>query len=798
MGTRTGPEGPPGERRAPAASERSAPRGRPWREEVPWIVAVVLGATAPLVALLAAGRTVSALDSARLHAPLRRLVSEALRSGRLPLWNPYEGTGMPLFAQGLHGVLHPWSILSALIAPEGGMDLLIVLHVATGALGAGALARTLGASRGAASVAGLGFGLSGYLLSMSRNVTFLASAGTAPWVVAALVAAARAGGGAGSLPVAALSVAALHLAGDPQWSLVAALLGTLLAWDAGGRRGVARSAVAVVAGTALAGVQLVPSWAFFAQSARRLALDEADRIQWALAPWRIPELVAPGFFGGAPGALDAPVFRWLGGATRYPLPFVFSIAVGAPLVLLAVIGGNARRTGRVLAGAAVVLLWLALGHHLGAREALGWIPVWGSVRYAEKLVGPLTLAIAILAALGADALGAGARRRTLAVIGGLAALAGVVSAVAWAAAGGSPRGAAPADAWRLAGEQLSRGMAHAAVALLVTGVVLGAAARAAPLRSRAAAALATIVVLQGLAAAPFALHAGRPGVRDPAPLAFLKRDAAVPRVLTPLERSGARMPADLDELDGALWAQSRMAVAPFGVASGVDQIDTYTGVEPQRVTALLRGLLPLGPGQLVALRRFSITHAVVPAPPPRAEDEVVRAAATAGGRRVAADPEGAFEVWAVPHRPWASFAERVRVVRDESQAPGAVAELEAAGDPTVVLVGFAPRSLSPGTVLGVERGPESLRLVAEAPRDGVLVVNDAEWPGWEATIDGRPADIHLADGLVRAVSWPAGRHVLEMTYRPVELRMGLAVSGAGLLLVLALALGARRGLAGRD
>jgi uncharacterized membrane protein YfhO len=66
-------------------------------------------------------------------------------------------------------------------------------------------------------------------------------------------------------------------------------------------------------------------------------------------------------------------------------------------------------------------------------------------------------------------------------------------------------------------------------------------------------------------------------------------------------------------------------------------------------------------------------------------------------------------------------------------------------------------------------------------------VADAFWPGWQATIDGQPAEILAADVLVRAVRWPPGHHVLEMTYDPPELRTGLALSGLGALLRLLLA-----------
>src|SRR6266568_6627264 len=44
----------------------------------------------------------------------REIVVEALRAGRLLLWNPYEGTGLPLLAQAQHAVLHPVTLLTAL------------------------------------------------------------------------------------------------------------------------------------------------------------------------------------------------------------------------------------------------------------------------------------------------------------------------------------------------------------------------------------------------------------------------------------------------------------------------------------------------------------------------------------------------------------------------------------------------------------------------------------------------------------------------------------------------------------
>ena len=74
---------------------------------------------------------------------------------------------------------------------------------------------------------------------------------------------------------------------------------------------------------------------------------------------------------------------------------------------------------------------------------------------------------------------------------------------------------------------------------------------------------------------------------------------------------------------------------------------------------------------------------------------------------------------------------------------------------------------------------------AEAATDATLVVADAWWPGWEATIDGAPTTTFPADVLVRAVRFPAGRHVLEMRYRPPEVLTGLLLSALGLVALAA-------------
>ncbi|HEX8953963.1 MAG TPA: YfhO family protein, partial [Polyangia bacterium] len=84
---------------------------------------------------------------------------------------------------------------------------------------------------------------------------------------------------------------------------------------------------------------------------------------------------------------------------------------------------------------------------------------------------------------------------------------------------------------------------------------------------------------------------------------------------------------------------------------------------------------------------------------------------------------------------------------------------------------------------------ERKRVVVEAelPTAGVLVLSDAWYPGWRVTVDGAAAPLLRADYALRGVALPAGRHVVELTFRSRPAQLGLALSAVGILALFALA-----------
>lgn len=79
---------------------------------------------------------------------------------------------------------------------------------------------------------------------------------------------------------------------------------------------------------------------------------------------------------------------------------------------------------------------------------------------------------------------------------------------------------------------------------------------------------------------------------------------------------------------------------------------------------------------------------------------------------------------------------------------------------------------------------DEVAIEASLPRPGFLLLLDTYFPGWIATVNGQPTKIYRADYNFRAVSLPAGESTVRFVYRPNSLRLGLALSATGGLVLI--------------
>jgi hypothetical protein len=69
---------------------------------------------------------------------------------------------------------------------------------------------------------------------------------------------------------------------------------------------------------------------------------------------------------------------------------------------------------------------------------------------------------------------------------------------------------------------------------------------------------------------------------------------------------------------------------------------------------------------------------------------------------------------------------------------------------------------------GVTLSADRLEFDIDAPGPGVVVVNEAFYPGWTASVDGVDAAILRANGFVRAIHVKGGRHRVVMRFQPAD------------------------------
>jgi hypothetical protein len=80
---------------------------------------------------------------------------------------------------------------------------------------------------------------------------------------------------------------------------------------------------------------------------------------------------------------------------------------------------------------------------------------------------------------------------------------------------------------------------------------------------------------------------------------------------------------------------------------------------------------------------------------------------------------------------------------------------------------------------------DQVEIAAEMSASGWVVLSDAFFPGWEATVDGVTTKILRADCALRAVAVPQGSHRVVFRYRPRSVVYGRITCAIGLLAVAA-------------
>lgn len=99
--------------------------------------------------------------------------------------------------------------------------------------------------------------------------------------------------------------------------------------------------------------------------------------------------------------------------------------------------------------------------------------------------------------------------------------------------------------------------------------------------------------------------------------------------------------------------------------------------------------------------------------------------------------------------------------------------------------GFAPQPKLTGSADVTRYTPNDVTIAVSASAPALLVMSDNHFPAWKAFVDGKPSECYRADYTFRAVAVPAGAHTVEFRYQSGVYNTGKAISLISLLLTLA-------------
>jgi hypothetical protein len=394
--------------RAPAEARGERPSGHRRGD----VVAVALLIALPAVifgvpALL--GHPVLLGDDLTQNFPLRVLTGDQIRSGHLPLFDPYIWSGAPLLAGWNAGAAYPLTWLFAILPATAAWTLNMIATWATAGLGLFWFLRALRLARLASFLGALSFAFAG---AMSAQVSHFGLVAGLSWVPLQLLGVLKLSqdrpvrSRLGWTAVLATSTGLVILAGEPRAiddSCVIVLI--YAAWQVARlRRRAGPAAVSVAAGlvlgACLGAIQWLPGLAAIGTSQRGANSLQLFNSGSLPVRWLLLTLV-PDLLGGS-GSLGQPGFL-----TNYNLTEVTSYVGILPLVAAFALLGRLRFRPRlpdwlVWHVTALVGIAFALGSNIPLGHLLYHVPLFGDQRLQSRNILVLDLALAVLLAYWAD------------------------------------------------------------------------------------------------------------------------------------------------------------------------------------------------------------------------------------------------------------------------------------------------------------------------------------------------------------------------------------------------------------
>jgi hypothetical protein len=685
-------------------------------------------------------------DITDMDVPRLQFQQVAWHNHEFPLWDPHLWCGQPFLGQ-IVGAACPLNWPLFLLKPNGKNQIsirqlnwyFVVLHF-LGALFAYWLCRELGISRIASVFGGFLFSFSGFF-AMTLWPEVIGGLLFAPLVLLFLVWALRRDRPFASAALCGMFLGLAWLRGHHEipiylsLAVAAILLYNLLSCRADWPRSLALAFTTVLFTVLTSGFQTIPGYEYAKLAVRWVGPDEPFEWNETIPYW------VHAHYSLTPSSVIGILLPW---ATQ--IADIFAGIVVLSLALIAVFARWQVRSVRLFAALGMAGLLLALGGwNLFHGLLYSVVPLFQKTRNPNRLVFLFSLALAILAAFGLDYLRAGLQTPLIRIVrNALLVLAAFILALQIAAA---LQKIGPDDSLAMLG----------LIALLFAAVLFAGQKAALSNRFVTVAVMAlAFMELGNVSTALFRSHAPDqhetflPNLSQYRDIADFLRHQPVP----------ARVNAE--------------GTGTFNFGDW-ESIDTLTGFG----AGVTKNLFSLDWPSVRTQNLLAVTYTLSKQPPRSDQEKVFHGTS---GVNVLRNVDALPRVRLVHHIETVFSLKELRTRLDD-------ASFDARN--TVVM-------LDPGPALqscaGEEQAHISKRTANSVVIDAtlscraMLILADTWYPGWIATVDGRPAPIYQPYLVLRGVVLEGGAHHLEFHYQPASALIGAVMSVIGILGACALAL----------
>lgn len=678
--------------------------------------------------------------------PWTNLVWTQVHEGHLPLWNPYNGLGLPLAFNWQSAPLGLPALIGYLMPVQYAYDVGIFVTLIVAGTGVYVLGRLLGLGAISCAFAGTVFELSGPLIGWIGypHGEVMSWAG---WLFAAAVLVMRQKRRARNIAIFAVVLAMTIYSGQPEvlavfvlalilFVAIVMVLRTPLAKESGPiMRPVADLSIATVAGVALAAPLAIPGFQAISQSTRSVSGSVA-----ALPTHDLIYFIAQGF-DGLP----------IAGSTVFGQSFFYeetAAYVGIIAVTLAVFATTIRfRRPEVVALAIVTAIMVGIVFVPPINSLMNHLPILRKVIWDRALMA-VSLGVAVLSGFGLDALVRSyaertTRRRAAACFIATGSALLIIFLVG--------RGSLPPVAARIRATSFVGPAVGIAAGMLIVLMLTMVNRR---YRSTSPAWLGSIagVTLLVLETA-FLLSSGVP---------ILSSSSTY---LTPTKAElSLKEAVGTDVVGFGVGSCGQLGIEPsVNSVFGVYEFDAYDPIIPASYytawtantgtptgISILNDFCPVISTDSEA-RLYGVSFVLV--------------------HEGSAGPKGSVFVKdvggeALYHVPNSGIATLTSVAPS-----GAMPPVQAEGVPITVN----------------RPDPAVWKIRTSEARAQVLRLRLTDVPGWHATLDGKPLRLYPYAGVMLQALIPAGHHTIELHYWPSTLTLGIviaAIGGGGLLIAL--------------